>query len=45
MILTNEMTVTVFYKLAIFWAVIQFSKNFTVKAPKRNYDRKHQKTR
>ena len=44
MIRTNKMTVTVFCKLAIFWAVIQFSKNFTVNAPKRNYDRKHQRT-
>ena len=25
---------TVFWKLLIFWAVIGFSENFTVKAPK-----------
>ena len=25
---------TVFWKLVIFWAVIGFSENFTVKAPK-----------
>ena len=28
---------TVFWKLVIFWAVIGFSKNFTVKAKKCNY--------
>ena len=34
---------TVFCKLAILWAVIGFSKNFTVKAAKCDYDGKHQK--
>ena len=33
----------VFWKLVIFWAVIGFRKNFTVKAPKADYDGKHQK--
>ena len=28
---------TVFWKWVIFWAVIGFSENFTVKAPKCNY--------
>ena len=36
---------TVFCKLAILWAVVGFSKNFSVKAPKCDYDGKHQKTR
>ena len=34
-----------FAKLAMFWAVIEFSENFTVKTPKCNYDREHQITR
>ena len=29
---------TVFCKLAFLWAVIAFSENFTVKAPKCDYD-------
>ena len=33
----------VFWKLVIFWAVIGFKKNFTVKAPKADYDGKYQK--
>ena len=33
---------TVFWKLVIFWAVIGFSENFTVKAKKCNY---HEKTK
>ena len=36
---------TVFFKLAMFRAVIEFSENFTVKAPKCNYDGEHQITR
>ena len=36
---------TVFPKLAMFWAVIGFSENFTVKAPNCNYDGEHQITR
>ena len=36
---------TLFCKLAVLWAVIGFSDNFTVKTPKCDYDRKHQKTR
>ena len=36
---------TVFCKLAILWAVIGFSKNFTEKDLKCDYDGKHQKTR
>ena len=36
---------TVFRKLAIFWAVIGFSENFTVKTPKCDYDVDHQITR
>ena len=35
---------TVFCKLAIFWAVKRFRENFTVKAPKCDYDREHQIT-
>ena len=38
-----ERRLTVFWKLVIFWAVIGFRKNFTVKAPKADYDGKHQK--
>ena len=34
---------TFFCKLAILWAVIGFSKNFTVTARKCDYDAKHQK--
>ena len=34
---------TVFWKLVIFWAVIGFSENLTVKAPKCDYDEKHPK--
>ena len=33
---------TVFWKLVIFWAVIGFSENFTVKAPKCDYNVDHQ---
>ena len=36
---------TVFWKLVIFWAVIGFSENFTVKAPKCNYHGKNKITR
>ena len=36
---------TVFWKLVIFWAVMGFSKNFTVKAPKYDYDGEHEITR
>ena len=36
---------TVFCKLAILWAVVGFSKNFSVKASKCDCDGKHQKTR
>ena len=36
---------TVFRKLAIFWAVIGFSENFTLTAPKCRLDNKHQITR
>ena len=36
---------TVFPKLAMFWAVIGFSENFTVKPPNCNYDGEHQITR
>ena len=36
---------TVFCKLAFLWAVIAFSDNFTVKAPKCDHDEKQQKTR
>ena len=36
---------TVSCKLALLWALIGFSDNFTVKTPKCDYDRKHQKTR
>ena len=36
---------TVFCKLAIFWAVRGFSENFTVKTPKSDYDGEHQITR
>ena len=32
---------TVFWKTGIFWAVIGFRKNFTVKALKADYDGKH----
>ena len=34
---------TIFCKPAILWAVIGFMENFTVKAPKTDYDGKHQK--
>ena len=34
---------TVFWKTAIFWAVIGFMKNFTVKALKADSDGKHHK--
>ena len=34
---------TIFCKPAIFWAVIGFRENFTVKAPKCDYDEKHPK--
>ena len=36
---------TLFWKLVIFWAVIGFSENFTVKAPKCNYHGKNKITR
>ena len=36
---------TVFWKTAIFWAVIGFRENFTVKALKADYDGKHQEAR
>ena len=36
---------TVFWKLVIFWAVIGFSENFTVKTAKCDYDVDHQITR
>ena len=36
---------TLFCKLAVLWAVIGFSKIFTVTARKCDYDGKHQKTR
>ena len=36
---------TVFWKTAIFWAVIGFWENFTVKALKADYDGKHQEAR
>ena len=36
---------TVFWKTAIFWAVIEFRENFTVKALKADYDGKHQEAR
>ena len=36
---------TLFCKLAILWAVIGFSKNFTVTARKCDYHGKHQETR
>ena len=36
---------TVFWKTAIFWAVIGFRDNFTVKALKADYDGKHQEAR
>ena len=36
---------TVFWKLVIFWAVIGFSENFTVKAPKCNYHGENKITR
>ena len=36
---------TVFCKLAFLWAGIGFSDSFTVKAPKCDYDGKHQKAR
>ena len=32
---------TVFWKTAIFWAVIRFTEKFTVKALKAVYDGKH----
>ena len=34
---------TIFCKSAILWAVIGFRENFTVKAPKADYDGKRQK--
>ena len=36
---------TVFWKLVVFWAVIGFSENFTVKALKCNYDGDNKITR
>ena len=36
---------TLFCKLAILWAVIGFSKNFTVRVRKCDYHGKHQETR
>ena len=36
---------TVFWKLFMFWAVIGFSENFTVKAPKCNYHEENKITR
>ena len=39
------MHLTVFCKLATFWAVIGLSENFTVKAPQCDYHGKHQITR
>ena len=36
---------TVFWKLVIFWAVIGFSGNFTVKAPKCKYHGENEITR
>ena len=36
---------TVFWKTAIFWAVIGFRENFTVKALKADYDVKHKEAR
>ena len=36
---------TVFWKLVIFWAVIGFSENFTVKAKKCNYHGENKITR
>ena len=36
---------TVIWKLVIFWAVIGFSENFTVKAKKCNYHEKNEITR
>ena len=36
---------TLFCKWAVLWAVIGFSKIFTVTARKCDYDEKHQKTR
>ena len=36
---------TVFCKLGFLWAVIAFSDNFTVKAPKCDYDGRQKKTR
>ena len=36
---------TVFWKLVIFWAVIGFSENFTVKAPKCIYHGENKITR
>ena len=39
------MIIMLFCKLAFLWAVIGFSKNFTVTARKCDHDAKHQKTR
>ena len=36
---------TVFWKLVMFWAVIGFSANFTVKAPKCNHHGENKVTR
>ena len=36
---------TVFWKLFMFWAVIGFSENFTVKAPKCDYHEENKITR
>ena len=43
MIIMRRLTLSC--KLAILWAVIGFSNNFTVTARKCDYDAKHQKTR
>ena len=44
-IIVRRLTVFWFFKLAMFWALIGFSENFNVKAPKCNYDGEHQITR
>ena len=41
----NMRRLTLFWKLAILWAVIRFSSNFTVTARKCDYDAKHQNKR
>ena len=40
----NKRPVTKYWKLAIFWATIGFSANFSVSAPKCRCDDKHQNT-